>query len=151
MRDIYLGSAEALPGETVSIPVEVPSSGMERAIDLRYNSTIAQALAISGNCSPTWQLDGAQLERSEGRIKIRFPANCSKAELSFRAVGSNSSVDINATGWSGFEPEDITNGTITILPLRSIADETKKGNAPGYAVSLITVSLALVLHLRRRG
>jgi len=161
MRDIYLGSAEALPGETVSIPVEVPSSGMERAIDLRYDSTIAQALDISGNCSPTWQLDGAQLDgvqldqgqlgRGEGRIKIHFPTNCSKAELSFRTIGANSSVNINATGWSGFEPEDITNGTITVLPLKSTADETKKGNAPGYAVSLITVSLALVLHLRRRG
>jgi len=144
MHDIYLGSAEISAGDTFSIPVEVPSSGIERWIDLKYNSTIAEAIGITGNCSPTWQL-----EEGEGRMKILFPANCSRAELSFRAIGSNATVDIDVIGWSGFEPEDITNGTITILPGERAADEVKKSNGPGYAVSLIAITIAL--YLRRKG
>ena len=144
MRDIYLGSAEVSAGDIASISVEIPSSGMEREINLTYNSTIAEALSISGNCSPSWQL-----KKDEGIINILFPANCSKAELSFRAIGSNATVNIDAAGWSGFEPEDITNGTITVLPGESAKDDTKKSNGPGYAASLLAIAIALFL--RRKG
>ncbi len=144
IRGIYLGSAETSAGETVSIPVEVPSSGMERWIDLTYNSANAEDLSISGNCSPSWEL-GVE----EGRMKILFPANCSQAELSFRAIKSNSTIDINVTEWSGFEPEDITNGSIIVLPGDSAAEKAKKSNGPGYAASLLAIAFAL--YARRRG
>ncbi len=144
MRGIYLGSAQALAGEEVSIPIEVPSSEMERRVNLTYNTSLADALSISGNCSSSWQL-----EEDEGWISILFPANCSQASLSFDAKEENATIDLNVTGWSGFEPEDITNGTITVLAGESAADKTKKSNGPGYAASLL--ALAIALYLRRKG
>lgn len=140
MRGISLGSAEISAGETASIPVEIPSSSVERWINLTYDSNNAQALGISGNCSPSWQL-----EEAKGLMRITFPANCSKAELSFKAIEPNEIIDINVTGWSGFEPEDITNGTITVLAGEGAADKAKKSNGPGYATFLLAIALAFYL------
>jgi hypothetical protein len=143
VRGISLGSAEISAGETASIPVEIPSSSVERWINLTYDSNNAQALGILGNCSPTWQL-----EEALGMIRIIFPANCSKAELSFRAIEPNGIIDINVTGWSGFEPEDITNGTITVLAGEGTADKAKKSNGPGYAAFLLAFAIAIYLRNR---
>jgi S-layer protein (TIGR01567 family) len=140
MRGISLGSAEISAGETASIPVEIPSSSVERWINLTYDSNNAQALGISGNCSPSWQL-----EEAKDLMRITFPANCSKAELSFKAIEPNEIIDINVTGWSGFEPEDITNGTITVLAGEGAADKAKKSNGPGYATFLLAIALAFYL------
>ena len=144
MRCIYLGSAQGFAGEEVSIPIEVPSSEMEKRVNLTYNTSRAEALSISGNCSSSWQL-----EEDEGRISILFPANCSRASLSFKAIEENATLDINVAGWSGFEPEDIANGTITVLAGESAANKAKKSNGPGYAASLL--ALAITLYLRRKG
>lgn len=143
MRGIFVGSVETFADQEVSIPVEVPSSAIERRISLTYNSSMAEALSISGNCSPSWQ------EESAGRINILFPANCSKAELSFAAIKANATIDVNVTGWSGFEPDDITNGTIAVSIGENAADEMKKSNGAGFAASLL--ALLIVLYFRREG
>ena len=143
MRGIYLGSAEVSADEKASIPVEVPLSSMERRVNLKYNTSLAEALSISGNCSPSWQL-----EEDEGWISILFPANCSQASLSFEAKEENATIDLNVTGWSGFEPEDITNGSITVLAREVEAEEARKSNDPGYAAALLV--LAIAFSLRRK-
>ena len=144
MSGIFLGSAQTVAGEEVSIPIEVPSSEMERRVNLTYNSSLADALSITGNCSPTWQL-----EADEGWISIQFPANCSRANLSFEAMEPDTSIEINVAGWSGFEPDDITDGNIMVSAREDAADEVKKSNGPGCIASLL--ALALVLFFRRKG
>ncbi len=142
MRGIYLGSADASAGESVSIPVEAPSSGGEKRINLSYDASAVKAISISGSCDPSWQVD-----LKAGRISVLLPVNCSAANLTFTAEKANATIGINVTGTSGFVPLNITNGTITIAADDRMAE---KSDALGFAASLIALAVAAA-NARRRG
>ncbi len=80
VRGISLGSAEALAGESVTIPLEAPVIGSEKRINISYNASMVKATGISGECKPTWQVDS-----NAGKITVLLPEGCGAANLTFDA------------------------------------------------------------------
>jgi len=147
MRGISLGSAQALAGESVTIPLEAPVNGSEKRINISYDASMVKATEIDGECQPTWQVDS-----NAGNIRVLLPGGCGAANLTFAAKNSatedaNVTIDINVTGTSGFNPETITNGSITF-----VADGTaaKKSGALGFIFS-VAAFVAAAAYARRRG
>ncbi|HUS76663.1 MAG TPA: S-layer protein domain-containing protein [Methanothrix sp.] len=143
MRGVSLGFAQAFAGEEVSIPLDAPNSSGEKRINISYDAAKLKAMGISGECKPSWQID-AKL----GQIGILLPGGCGAANLTF-AVNKNSpvndTIDLEVIGTSGFNPETITNGTITIAASDKGA---KKSPALGFIATLI--ALAAGVYARRR-
>jgi hypothetical protein len=146
MRGVSLGSFEAFNGESVIIPLEAPTSNAEKRINISYNATMVKAVGISGECKPTWQVDS-----KAGRIRVLLPGGCGAANLTFAIENSaaaeraNATTYLNITGTSGFKPETITNGSITI---RVGAKAAKKSGALGFVASL--AALVAGAYARRR-
>ncbi len=146
MRGISLGSADAKAGESVAIPLEAPISGAEKRINISYNATMVKAVGISGECKPTWQVDS-----NAGKISVLLPGGCGAANLTFDAKNSaskraNETTYLNVTGSSGFKPEYVTNGSITIVAGDKAA---KKSGALGFVASL--AAFLAGAYARRRG
>jgi hypothetical protein len=146
VRGISLGSAEAFNGESVTIPLEAPTSNAEKRINISYDATIVKAVGISGECKPTWRVDS-----KAGRISVLLPGSCGAANLTFAiknfaARKGNDTTYLNVTGSSGFKPETITNGSITI-----VADDkaAKKSGALGFVASF--AAFVAGAYARRRG
>lgn len=146
MRGISLGSAEALAGESVTIPLEAPVNGSEKRINISYDASMVEATEIAGECKPTWQVDS-----NAGNIGVLLPGGCGAANLTFAAKNfatedANVTIYINVTGTSGFNPETITNGSITF-----VADATaaKKSDALGFISSV--AAFVVAAYVRRRG
>ncbi len=145
MRGISLGSAVAHAGESVTIPLEAPISGDEKRINISYNATLVKAVGISGECKPTWQVDS-----NAGKIFVLLPEGCGSANLTFDAKNSaskraNETAYLNVTGSSGFKPEYIANGTITIVA----GKRAKKSDALGFVASIAAILAGA--YARRRG
>ena len=146
VRGISLGSAEAMAGESVTIPLEAPVIGSEKRINISYNATMLKATGISGECKPTWQVDS-----NAGKIIVLLPEGCGAANLTFAAKNSaaqkaNVTIDLNVTGTSGFKPETITNGSITIAEDGTAA---KKSDALGIIATV--AAFVAGAYARRRG
>lgn len=146
MRDVSLGSAQAKPGESVTIPLEAPVFGNEKRIHISYNATMLKAMGISGECKPTWQVDS-----NAGNISVLLPEGCGAANITFAAKNvaseeANVTIDLNVTGTSGFEPETITNGSI-IIAKEGIA--AKKSDAMGIVATI--AAFVAGAYARRRG
>jgi S-layer protein (TIGR01567 family) len=143
MRGVYLGSAQAIAGEEVSVPLQAPKSGGEKRINLTYDAVRTKAAGIFGECKPSWQVDEEQ-----GRIAILLPAGCNAANITFsvdRKSTVNDTIHLNVTGTSGFKPETITNATITVTDSH---EGTPESHALGFVAAL--AALAAVAHTRRR-
>ena len=147
VRGISLGSADALAGDRVTIPLEAPTSNAGKRINISYNANMVKATGISGECKPTWQVNS-----NAGKISILLPGGCGAANLTFAtenlaAEKANETAYINVTGFSGFKPETtITNGSITIVASDKAA---KKSGALGFAASL--AAFVAGAYARRRG
>ena len=146
VRGIHLGSADASAGESVNIPIAAPVSGVEKRINISYNASMLKATEISGECKPTWQVDS-----NAGKISVLLPEGCGAANLTFAIKSSaaqkaNETTYLNVTGSSGFKPETITNGSITIA-----ADDkaARKSGALGFIASL--AAFVAGAYARRRG
>ena len=143
MRGVSLAHAQAFAGEDVSIPLLAPKSNSEKRINISYDAAKLKATGISGEGKASWQVD-AKL----GRIGVLLPGGCGAANLTF-AVSSkaqaNDTIKLNVTGTSGFKPETILNGTITIAASDKGA---KKSPALGFLAGL--VALAAGAYARRR-
>jgi hypothetical protein len=141
MRGVSLGSEQAFAGEVVSIPLLAPNSSGEKRINISYDAARLKAKGISGECKVTWQVD-------EGLVGVLLPAGCAAANLTF-AVSSkalvNDTIELNVTGTSGFRPETITNGTITIA-----ASEKGAKKSPALSILAGLVALAAGAYSRRR-
>jgi hypothetical protein len=144
VRGISLGSVVAQAGESVAIPLEAPISGAEKRISISYDATMVKAVGISGECEPTWKVDS-----NLGNISVLLPGGCGAANLTFDAKNSASkraTTYLNVTGKSGFKPEYITNGSITIVAGDKAA---KKSGALGFVASIAAILAAA--YARRRG
>jgi hypothetical protein len=143
MRGVSLGIAQAFAGGEVSIPLLAPNSSGEKRINISYDAAKLKPTSISGECKATWQVD-----TKLGRIGVILPGGCASANLTF-AVNKNSQVndtiDLDVIGTSGFKPETISNGTITIAASDKGA---KKSSALGFLATL--VALAAGVYARRR-
>ena len=143
MRGVSLGYAQAFAGGEVSIPLLAPNSNSEKRINISYDAAKLKATGISGECKATWQVD-AKL----GRIGVILPGGCGAANLTFavsRKSQVNDTIDLEVIGTSGFKPETISNGTITIAASDKGA---KKSPALGFLATL--VALAAGVYARRR-
>jgi len=104
-------------------------------INISYDAARLRPMSISGECNASWQVD-AKL----GRIAVLLPAGCSAANLTFGVSSkaqANDTIDLNVTGTSGFKPETITNGAITISARDNGA---KKSPGPGILASLVALA-----------
>ena len=105
-----------------------------------------KATSISGECKPTWQVDS-----NAGKISVLLPGGCGAANLTFAIKNSaakraNDTTYLNVTGTSGFKPETITNGSITIAAGDKAA---RKSGALGFVASL--AAFVAGAYARRRG
>jgi S-layer protein (TIGR01567 family) len=143
MRGVSLGIAQAFAGDDVSIPLLAPNSSGEKRINISYDAAKLKPTGISGECKASWQVDTKQ-----GKIGVILPAGCGAANLTF-AVNKksqvNETIDLLVTGTSGFKPETVSNGTITIAASDNGA---KKSPALGFLATL--VALAMGVYARRR-
>lgn len=142
MRGVSLGNAAAFAGEDVSIPLLAPKSNIEKRINISYDAAKLKATGISGECKATWQVDAKR-----GRIGVLLPAGCGAANLTFavsRKNQVNDTIDLDVIGTSGFKPETISNGTITIASEKG----AKESHALGFLASI--VALAAGAYARRR-
>ena len=143
---VSLGSAEIFAGESVTIPLEAPVNGSMKRIDISYDASMLQAQDIAGECKPTWQVDA-----NEGTITVLLPEGCGAANLTFAARNTaaekeNVTVDLNITGTSGFNPETITNGSISFA---ADGSASKKSNALGIMATV--AAFVAGAYARRRG
>ncbi len=146
VRGVSLGSAEALAGESVTIPLEAPVNGSEKRIGISYDASIVKATGIEGECKPTWQV-----ESNPGTITVLLPEGCGAANLTFAARNTaaekeNVTVDLNITSTSGFDPETITNGSISIA---ADGSASKKSDTLGIMATL--AAFVAGAYARRRG
>jgi len=140
VRGIVLGSAEVEAKESVSIPLQVPATGGEKRIVVSYDASVVKAQGVFGPCKSSWQNDA-----SAGRISVVLPAGCGAANLTFLTSRANATSDLKVINASGFSPETITNGTITVLPGSGAA---RKSSTAGFPVALaVLISAAFA---RRR-
>jgi len=143
MRGVSLGDARALAGGEATIALLAPKSGGEKRINISYDASLLKATGITGGCNASWQVDAKQ-----GRIGVLLPPGCAAANLTF-AVSSkalaNDTIAINMTGTSGFRPETILNGTITIA-----ASEKGAKKSPALGILAGLVALATGAYARRR-
>ena len=140
MRGISLGSVQVSDKETIFIPLEAPIYGGEKRINISYDSNAVKAVGISGTCNPSWKND-----QKAGKVSVLLPAGCSAANLTFASKKANATTYLNVIGTSGFIPETIVNGSITVLGNGTGA---KKSNAPGSILALFAISF--VAYARRR-
>ena len=143
MRGVSLGYAQAFAGGEVSIPLLAPNSNSEKRINISYDAAKLKATSISGECKAAWQVDAKQ-----GRIGVLLPAGCAAANLTFAVTGkaqANDTIELNVTGTSGFKPETITNGTITIA-----ASDKGAKKSPALGILAGLVALAAGAYARRR-
>jgi hypothetical protein len=143
MLGISLGSSEVFAKEAVSIPLEAPTSGGEKRIDISYDAAMVKPTNISGVCKPSWQVGPR-----EGRISVLLPAGCGSASLSFtskQAIKENVTTYLEVINVSGFSPKTVSNGSITIMPN---SKTTEKSGAMGFFAALST--LAMVAFIRRK-
>jgi hypothetical protein len=146
VRGISLGSTVAQAGESVTIPLEAPISSAEKRINISYDATRVLATGISGECEPNWKVDS-----NAGKIFVLLPGGCVSANLTFDAKNAaskraNETAYLNVTGTSGFKPEYITNGSITIVAGDNAA---KKSDALGFVASIAAILAGA--YARRRG
>jgi hypothetical protein len=145
VRGISLGSTVAQAGESVTVPLEAPISGAEKRINISYDATMVKLTGISGECKPTWKVDS-----NLGKISVLLPGGCGSANLTFDAKNSaskraNETSYLNVTGTSGFKPEYVANGSITIVAGDKAA---KKSDALGSVASIAAILAAA--YARRR-
>ena len=129
----------------MSVPLEAPAIGDEKRINISYNPAMLKATDIESECNSTWQIDS-----KKGRINVLLPGGCGAANLTFMAnqgIKKNITTGLNVTATSGFRPDTITNGTITIVPNEK---SPKKSDAPSVLVSALAIAFLAAL-ARRRG
>ena len=76
VQGISLGSARALAGETISVPLEAPVAGDEKLINISYDPTAIKAVDIKSECNASWQIDS-----KEGKMGVLLPGDCGAADL----------------------------------------------------------------------
>ncbi len=150
VRGVLLGDGTVFAGKEVSVPVAVPRSGEEKRINISYDPAVVEAIGVSGPCDVPSYIDP-----EDGKVGIVMPANCSSANLTFRALDkmSDQTTDADANDANiitklqvinvkGFQPDGITNGSITVLPASTV--ETEKRSAPAFAFIAALGAIALV-------
>jgi hypothetical protein len=147
IRGVSLGNARALAGGEAAIALLAPNSAGEKRINISYDATRLKATGITGGCNASWQVDA-----KHGRIGVLLQPGCAAgaANLTFAVsdkARANDTIKLNVTGTSGFKPETITNGTITI----AAGDKgAKKSPGPGILAGLVALAGAGAYFRRRR-
>ncbi|MEI6103779.1 MAG: S-layer protein domain-containing protein [Methanothrix sp.] len=143
MRGVSLAHTQAFAGGDVSIPLQAPKSNGEKRINISYDAAKLKATGITGECKSTWQVDA-----KNGMIGVLLPPGCAAANLTFAVSNkalANDTIELNVTGTSGFKPETISNGTITI----ALSDKgAKKSPSLGFLATIVV--LAAGAYARRR-
>jgi len=140
MSGVALGSANASAGEKATIALLAGNSDIQRRINISYNSSILEAVGISGNS--TWKVDGLA-----GTASILMPVGTEKANLTFAVLptASNQTASLTVTATQGL-PFDVRNGYINI---RDGSLPTKKSGISGIIASLFSMAAAaFALHRR---
>ncbi|MDM7913110.1 MAG: S-layer protein domain-containing protein [Methanotrichaceae archaeon] len=156
VRGVVLGSSNATSGEAVSVPLKVPRSGGEKKINISYDPTVVVATGATGPCDVPSYIDPVG-----GRISVVMPVNCSSTNLTFNALDlgeeANATTKLQVIDVKGFQPVDITNGSITVIPA-NMGDAisvntgmTKLSNAPAFVVALAAFALMAFVWRRRAG
>jgi S-layer protein (TIGR01567 family) len=155
VRGVLLGNSAISAGNeasVASVPVAVPRSGGEKRINISYDPAVVEAVGVSGSCDVPSYIDP-----EGGRIGIVMPANCSSTNLTFRVL--NQTIDSNANVTTkvkvidvkGFQPEGITNGSITVITANNTTGEAPKSSAPAFIMALAAFALAAFAWRRREG
>jgi hypothetical protein len=148
MRDVALGNTRSAAGGTATVALLAPASSGKKVINITYDANRLKPLSISGRCEATWKVDAKQ-----GRIGVTLSAGCTATNLAFEVSGKarvNDTIRLNVTGTSGFRPERIINGTITIT---AKGNGAKKSPGTGAFASLAVLAGAwagAVAFARRR-
>ena len=135
MRDVSLGNTRSATGGKATVALFAPASNGKKIINIIYDAARLKPLNITGECEATWQVDAKQ-----GRIGVTLPAGCTASNLTFEVsekARANDTIRLNVTGTSGFLPERIINGTITI-----VAGEKGAKESPGTGASACLAALA---------
>ncbi len=148
VRGVVVGSRTELAGKTISVPLDVPRSGGEKKINISYNPAVVAATGATGPCNVPSYIDPVG-----GRISVVMPANCSSTNLTFNVLDLakevNATTKLQVIDVKGFQPEVITNGSITVIPVNTV--ETEKSSAPAFAVALAVFALMAFAWRRRAG
>jgi hypothetical protein len=135
MRDVSLGNTRSDAGGKATVDLLAPESSGTKIVNITYDADKLKPLSISGRCEAIWKIDAKQ-----GRIGINLPAGCTESNLTFEVSGKaqvNDTIRLNVTGTSGFRPERIINGTITIT---ANGKGAKKSPAMGTIASLAALA-----------
>jgi len=158
VRGVVLGSSNATSGEAVSVRLDVPRSGGEKRINISYDPAVLEATGASGPCNAPSYIDP-----EKGRISVVMPVNCSSSNLTFKVLSpreanptanatANATTKLQVVAVRGFQPEGITNGSITVVP-ESTAEKdagvTEKSSAPSFAAALAALALTAFAWRRR--
>ncbi|HWQ21089.1 MAG TPA: S-layer protein domain-containing protein [Methanotrichaceae archaeon] len=140
-REVYLGSASALAGQEVSIPLRVVPSGQEVSVNISYNPGIVDAKGAVGSCpAPTY------IDHQSGRIRVVLPANCSSTNITFetRTIKANSTAVLGIEDVRGLQTDRLQNGSISVMA------GAQKPQAKASGPALVAVLSAIVLAARAR-
>ncbi len=148
VRGVVVGSRTALAGMKISVPLDVPRSGGEKSINISYDPAVVEATGATGPCDVPSYIDSVG-----GRINVVMPANCSSTNLTFNVLDLakevNATTKLQVIDVRGFQPEVITNGSITVIPANTV--ETEKSSAPAFVVALAVFALMAFAWRRRTG
>lgn len=140
VRGIALGSVQAAAGEKVSVPLVAPVTGGR--INISYDAAVLSPDGISGACNSSWQINA-----KAKRVTVVLPSGCGAANLTFavnKATKVNTTTNLGVIDAFGFNPDTISNGTITIVPASK-----RKSDAPGFLAVFAALTLAAFIWRRR--
>jgi S-layer protein (TIGR01567 family) len=141
IQGVVLGSASALPGEKMAVPLRVEESLSAKRLTISYDPGVVEALGTSGICRETSSVD----ER-RGIITVVLPPECNSTELLFAGKRENATSDLRVVKVEGWQPSRVVHATISVLP-----EKAKKSEAPGYEIALLALALALLFKRGRAG
>jgi len=142
-REVYLGSASALPGQEVSVPLRVATSGQEVSVNISYDPGVIDARGANGSCpAPTY------IDHKSGRIRVVLPANCSSTNITFQTLKANSTAVLGIEDVRGLRPDELKNGSISVLA--GDASQMPQARASGPAIVAVLTAIALAALARRR-
>jgi S-layer protein (TIGR01567 family) len=141
VQGVVLGSASALRGEKVSVPLQVPESLSAKRLTISYDPGAVEALGTSGICRETSSVD-----ESRGIITVVLPPECNSTELLFAGKRENATSDLKVVKVEGLQPLKIANATISILP-----GKAEKSGSAGYEIALLALALAFLFRRSRVG
>lgn len=141
MRGVSIGYNSTKPGKLTRVKLEVPNTNSAKSVVISYNPDQVKAINASGQCNAT-----GFVGQKSGLIKVAFLPWCSSTNLVFIGGQKNATSDLKVIKVEGFMPENVINGSITVIADRN----EKQSSAPTFLSALVVFSLAVAMSRRRK-